>query len=155
LGTTRTPPQIGEGEDAAAGSQERLGGPAEGNQGVGAHIHGQGKPFPRDIAKVAAQLFFFDESQAVNQDIDLTPFLGYCLKQLVNLLVALHVAREEKIRLQGLGELLDFGLEAIPLVRQIGNPQRRPRFVQLLGNAPGDGALVGNAGYQGFFSGQV
>ncbi len=128
---------------------------AEGRQGIGAHLQGPGETLGADVGVVADQLLLAGEGQAVHEHIDRAPLLLHLLEHRLDLGRLLHVQGLEQAGVQWRGEFAHLAFEAALLIRQIGDPQLTAGGRQLLGDAPGDRAVVGDARDEGFLAAQI
>ncbi len=128
---------------------------AERGQGIGAHLQGPGETLGADVGVVADQLLLAGKSQAVHEHIDRAPLLLHLLEHRLDLGRVLHVQGLEQAGVQRRGELTHLALEAALLIRQVGDPQLTAGGHQLLGDAPGDRAVVGDARDEGFLAAQI
>src|SRR4028118_213534 len=91
----------------------------------------------------------------MNQDVKLAPLLSDRLESFPNLGVILDITRQKDTGSEGFYQFFDFFLKATLLIRQIRDPQICPSVMQLLGNTPSNGAIVGNASDKSVFSSQI
>ncbi len=91
----------------------------------------------------------------MNQDVKPAPAFFDLTKDIGNLRIRLDITGKKEFRLGGVYQLANFVLKAAPLVRQVSNAQGSTRLMQLLGNAPGNGAVVGNTRNKSFFTREV
>jgi hypothetical protein len=72
-----------------------------------------------------------------------------------NLGLVLHIARQKQIGIEGIHQVLHLTFHFALFVGQVGDAEVGPGGMELLGNAPGDRSIVGDARYQGVFPSQV
>ena len=86
-----------------------------------------------------------------NDEIDIADFLFQVVEHLVDGAFIHDITGQQNLGIQFRGEWLDPALEGIAL---IGKGKLGPGTMQGLGDAPGDGAIIGNAHDQTAFAGQ-
>ena len=131
---------VGHGHDAAAVGHQRRGAAADGDEGVNADVVGDAEAFAGSVDELAAKLFGGGVGYGVDEDVELAELFLEGGKDGFDLGVAGYVALEA-VRA---GELVDeaLGLHFHALV-EVTNGQGGAGLVQFLGDAPGDGTLVG------------
>ena len=141
-----------EGHDAAALGHERGGGAGDGDEGVDADVHGDAEAFAGGVEEVAAELVGGGEGDGVDEDVDLAVLLLDGGEEGVDFVVVGDVALEAGCA----GELGDeaLGLELHALVL-VADGQGCAGLVEFLGDAPGDGTLVGQPEDHGRLTRQI
>ena len=91
----------------------------------------------------------------MHQHIKAAPLLGKLGEHGLDLGRVLHVEGLEQGRPQRCGELAHLALETAFLIRQVGDPELATGGMQLLGNAPSDRLVVGDAGDEGLLAAEV
>ena len=141
---------VGEGEDGAAFGHERLGGAGEGDEGVDADVVGDAEVFAGGVED--SVLDVWGEADGVDEDVELAVGGFELLEDGVDVGVDGDVAAEGLCAGKVGGELFGFALEALVLIT---DGEGGAGFGELLGDAPGDAALVGEAEDDGDFAFEV
>ena len=113
------------------------------------------EPLGRGGAEVPHQIRFVGKGEAVNEDVHLAPLMVQLLEHSLHLVWILHVHGQKEAGLEGDRQFPHLGLKSPLLVGKIGDAQFGTGTVELLGNAPGDGAVVGDAGDQGLLAAEI
>src|SRR5215212_1163320 len=103
-------------------------------------------------ASLAMQILERGEGDRVEEDIEPAPLLLDCSEHGLQLTLGANVERQQDWRFQLAGKRLDIGLG--PGV-EVGHRKIGTEAAKGLGAAPGDRALVGNAGDQAFAASEV
>ena len=148
-------PEVGEGDHAGLFAEQRLGMGTERSQGVSTDIQGAGKAIGGCGAVIADQFLFASKGQAVNQAIEYAPLLLDLVEHSLHLGGVLHVEWQKQAGLEGLGEFTYLGLKAAFVIGQVGDTQLSTSGLELLGNAPSDGAVIGDAGNEDLLAGEI
>ena len=127
----------------------------EWSQGIGADIQGARKTFRRGGAVITNQFLFAGESQAVDQPIKDAPLFFDLGEHTRHLLWILNIQGQEQAGLQRSGELTHLGFKTAFVVGEVGDAKVSTCRFELLSDAPGNRAVVGNAGNQDFFAGEI
>ena len=140
------------GHNAAAIGHQRGGSAGDGDERVDADVKGDAEALAGAVDELAAQLLGGGEGHGVDEDVELAVLLLEGCEEGVDLGVVGDVALEAG----GAGQLVDqaFGLKAQALVL-IANGQGCASLLQFLGDAPGDGTLVGQPEDYGRLTGQI
>ena len=148
--------KIGHGGDCRVITKNILGGIGNGDQAVGADLHGHLKTFPTGLHGVPVQVVAVGEGDRVEQEIDFAELLGRLGHHGLDIIIVLDVHGDQEAGVFiAIGTLGDPATIFSPLViRSIGQVTEStftPFFQNLFGNGPGDGTVVGNAENHPFF----
>ena len=124
----------------------------DGNERIDADVVGDAEALAAGVNELAAQLSGRREGHGVDEDIELAVFLFERGEEGFNLLVVGDIALETA-RAGQLGDEV-FGLEPHAVIL-IANGQGGAGLVQFLGDAPGDGTLVGQPEDHGRLTRQI
>lgn len=133
---------IGQCDDRAAIGQKLLGALRDGRQRVTADQHGLGEIVGGSVEIAAVELILVGEGDGMDHEIDLAPFLPQHLEGRIDSGGIGDVTMAEQDAAKLGRQRLDAFLQRIPLPGQRDLGTRR---MARLGDAPGDGPVVGDA----------
>ena len=118
-------------------------------EGVHADVHGGVEALPARSVKIAFQVLPIGEGDSVDQDVQFLELVGRPAEDTSDLIIAGDVAQFDEVGAHGFGK----GANA-PLERRggVGKRQLGAMLMQSLGDAPGDGVVIGHSEDQGPFS---
>ncbi len=133
---------VGEREQRAAGLHQLLGALRQRGERVAGDQHGLREVLLRRVDVAAVQLGLVGEGDGVHQEIELAPLAAELCKHRIDGGGVADVTGQHQLRSQLTRQRLDALLERIAL---IGEGESRALRRRGLGDAPGDGAVVGHS----------